>query len=59
MPGVLGGGYVDMIANLIYAKAMQSFDHPFAAAAAMVTLLVSGLTVYLLQKFFRLVTPRT
>ena len=48
-----------MIANLIYAKAMQSFDHPFAAAAAMVTLLVSGLTVYLLQKFFRLVTPRT
>ncbi|MGE0338877.1 MAG: ABC transporter permease [Xanthobacteraceae bacterium] len=59
VPGVLGGGYVDMIANLIYAKAMQSFDHPFAAAAAMVTLLVSGLTVYLLQKFFRLVTPRT
>ena len=59
VPGVLGGGYVDMIANLIYAKAMQSFDHPFAAAAAMVTLVVSGLTVYLLQKFFRLVTPRT
>jgi ABC-type spermidine/putrescine transport system permease subunit I len=59
VPGVLGGGYVDMIANLIYAKAMQSFDHPFAAAAAMVTLLVSGLTIYLLQKAFRLATPRT
>jgi putative spermidine/putrescine transport system permease protein len=59
VPGVLGGGYVDMIANLIYAKAMQSFDHPFAAAAAMVTLLISGLTIYLLQKAFRLATPRT
>ncbi len=59
VPGVLGGGYVDMIANLIYAKAMQSFDHPFAAAAAMVTLLISGATIYLLQKFFRLATPRT
>lgn len=58
VPGILGGGYVDMIANLIYAKAMQSFDYPFAAAAAVVTLLVSGLTVYLLQKFFRLATPR-
>lgn len=59
VPGVLGGGYVDMIANLIYAKAMQSFDHPFAAAAAMVTLLISGFTIYLLQKTFRLATPRT
>jgi len=59
VPGILGGGYVDMIANLIYAKAMQSFDHPFAAAAAVVTLLISGTTIYLLQKFFRLATPRT
>ena len=59
VPGVLGGGYVDMIANLIYAKAMQSFDHPFAAAAAVVTLLVSGMTIYLLQKSFRLLSPRT
>lgn len=58
VPGVLGGGYVDMIANLIYAKAMQSFDHPFAAAAAVVTLLISGTTIYLLQKSFRLATPR-
>lgn len=59
VPGVLGGGYIDMIANLIYAKAMQSFDHPFAAAAAVVTLLVSGVTIYLLQKAFRLAMPRT
>jgi len=59
VPGILGGGYVDMIANLIYAKAMQSFDHPFAAAAAVVTLLVSATTIYLLQKSFRVLSPRT
>jgi putative spermidine/putrescine transport system permease protein len=59
VPGILGGGYVDMIANLIYAKAMQSFDHPFAAATAVVTLVVSGLTIYLLQKSFRVLSPRT
>lgn len=58
VPGVLGGGYVDMMANLIYAKAMQSFDHPFAAAAAMVMLAVSLAAIYLLQKMFRLITPR-
>lgn len=58
MPGILGGGYVDMMANLIYAKAMNSFDYPFAAAAATVMLFVSGLAIYLLQKGFRLVIPR-
>ncbi len=58
VPGVLGGGYVDMMANLIYAKAMQSFDYPFAGAAAIVMLLVSAGGIYLLQKTFRLVTPR-
>jgi putative spermidine/putrescine transport system permease protein len=58
VPGALGGGYFDMMANLIYAKAMQSFDHPFAAAAAMVMLAVSLAAIYLLQKLFRLITPR-
>jgi putative spermidine/putrescine transport system permease protein len=58
VPGALGGGYVDMMANLIYAKAMQSFDHPFAAAAAMVMLAVSLAAIYLLQKMFRRLTPR-
>lgn len=57
VPGILGGGYVDMIANLIYAKAMRSFDHPFAATAAVVVLVVSGSAIYLLQKGFRLLTP--
>lgn len=59
IPGILGGGYVDMMANLIYAKAMNSFDYPLAAAAATVMLAVSGLAIYLLQKTFRLVMPRT
>lgn len=59
IPGILGGGYVDMMANLIYAKAMNSFDYPFAAAAATVMLAVSGLATYLLQKGFRLIIPQT
>lgn len=59
IPGILGGGYVDMMANLIYTKAMNSFDYPFAAAAATVMLGVSGLAIYLLQKTFRMVMPRT
>lgn len=58
VPGVLGGGYVDMMANLIYAKAMQSFDYPFAAAAAMIMLVVSALGVYALQKILRMLSPR-
>ena len=58
VPGALGGGYFDMMANLIYAKAMQSFDHPFAAAAAMLMLAVSLAAIYLVQKLFRLITPR-
>lgn len=59
VPGILGGGYVDMVANLIYAKAMGSFDYPFAAAAAMIMLVISGVAVYLLQRAFRLVMPRS
>lgn len=57
VPGALGGGYFDMMANLIYAKAMQSFDYPFAAAAAMVMLIVSASGIYLLQKTFRALMP--
>lgn len=52
VPGLLGGGYVDMIANLIYNKAMQSFEYAFASAAAVITLVVSGTAVYLLNSVF-------
>lgn len=58
VPSVLGGGYVDMIANLIYDKAMNSFNYPFAAAAAVVTLLVATGLIYCMQKLFSVVTPR-
>ena len=56
VPGLLGGGYVDMIANLIYNKAMQSFEYAFASAAAVITLIVSGTAVYLLNSVFARLT---
>ena len=52
VPGLLGGGYSDMIANLIYNKAMRSFEYGFAAATAVITLLVSGGIVYTLNSLF-------
>lgn len=52
VPGLLGGGYSDMIANLIYKKAMQSFEYTFAAAAAVITLIVAALLIFALQKGF-------
>lgn len=58
VPGVLGGGYVDMAANLIYAKAMGSFDYPFAAAAAMIMLVIAGAAIYVLQRAFRFALPK-
>lgn len=52
VPGLLGGGYSDMIANLIYKKAMQSFEYTFSAAAAVITLIVAALIIFTLQKGF-------
>ncbi|HEY8370634.1 MAG TPA: ABC transporter permease [Thermodesulfobacteriota bacterium] len=52
IPGLLGGGYFEMIANLIYDKAMGAQDYPFAAASAMVTLVVTATLVYGLQRAF-------
>jgi putative spermidine/putrescine transport system permease protein len=56
VPGMLGGGYADMIANLIYNKAMRSFEYGFAAAAAVVTLVVSAAIVYGLNRSFARMT---
>lgn len=50
IPGLLGGGYFEMIANLVYDKAMSAQDYPFAAAAAMITFAVTAVVVYALQK---------
>jgi ABC-type spermidine/putrescine transport system permease subunit I len=52
VPGLLGGGYSDMIANFIYNKAMRSFEYSFAAAAAVITLLLSALIVFTLNTLF-------
>jgi len=52
-PSLLGGGHVDMIANLIFDRAMNTQDYPFASAAAMVSLLLTLIIVYLLQSGFR------
>lgn len=52
VPGLLGGGYADMIANLIYNKAMRSFEYTFASAAAVITLILSALIVFTLNKVF-------
>jgi putative spermidine/putrescine transport system permease protein len=52
VPGLLGGGYADMIANLIYNKAMRSFEYTFASAAAVITLILSALIVFSMNKLF-------
>jgi putative spermidine/putrescine transport system permease protein len=40
-PALLGGGFVDMIANEIYDEAMNMFRVPLAAASATILLVVS------------------
>lgn len=52
VPGLLGGGYADMIANFIYNKAMRSFEYSFASATAVITLVLSALIVFALNTMF-------
>jgi putative spermidine/putrescine transport system permease protein len=56
MPGLLGGGYSDMIANLIYNKAMISFEYTFSSAIAVITLVISALIVFSLNILFARIT---
>jgi ABC-type spermidine/putrescine transport system permease subunit I len=58
MPGLLGGGYADMIANLIYNKSMRSFEYTFSSAAAVITLAVAAMIVYLLNSIFARITSQ-
>src|SRR5262249_53308165 len=46
MPGMLGGGYFNMIANLIQEQAMAVLDKRFASAISIVLLIVTVGTVY-------------
>ncbi len=41
MPGMLGGGYFNMVANFIQEQAMAVLDKPFACAISIVLLLVT------------------
>jgi ABC-type spermidine/putrescine transport system permease subunit I len=58
IPALLGGGYYDFVANLIYSKAMGAMDYPLSSAMAMTMLVVSGVIVYGLQKAFGWLSPR-
>ena len=54
VPGLLGGGYFDMVANFIYDQALSVLNVPFAAAVAMVMLVITlGLVVVLNRLFQR------
>ncbi len=53
VPGLLGGGYFDMVANFIYDQALGVLDVPFAAAVAMVMLVIILGLVVLLNKVFQ------
>ena len=57
IPALLGGGYYDMVANLIYSKAMSAMDYPLAAAIAMTMLVISCMLVYGAQKAFGRLSP--
>ncbi len=58
IPALLGGGYYDLVANLIYSKAMGAMDYPLSSAIAMTMLVISGVLVYSLQKAFAWLSPR-
>jgi putative spermidine/putrescine transport system permease protein len=49
MPGMLGGGYFNMIANLIQEQAMAVLDKRFASAIALVLLLITLLTLFVIH----------
>jgi ABC-type spermidine/putrescine transport system permease subunit I len=57
IPALLGGGYYDMVANLIYSKAMGAMDYPLSAAIAMTMLVISCVIVYGAQKAFGWLSP--
>ena len=43
MPGLLGGGYFDMVANVIYDQAMEVRDQSFAAALSILAVPAAAL----------------
>lgn len=53
VPGLLGGGYYDMVANFIYDQALGVLNVPFAAAVAMITLMITLALVAGLNRLFQ------
>jgi ABC-type spermidine/putrescine transport system permease subunit I len=49
MPGMLGGGYFNMVANVIQEQAMAVLDRPFASAISIVLLLITLITLYVIH----------
>jgi putative spermidine/putrescine transport system permease protein len=49
MPGMLGGGYFNMIANFIQEQAMAVLDKRFASAISIVLLLITLITLYVIH----------
>jgi ABC-type spermidine/putrescine transport system permease subunit I len=49
MPGMLGGGYFDMIANFIQQQIMAVLDTPFASAISITLLLVTLPSLYIIN----------
>ena len=52
VPGLLGGGYYDMVANFICDQALSVLNIPFASAVAMVMLAITLFLVIGLNKLF-------
>ena len=52
VPGLLGGGYYDMVANFICDQALGVLNIPFASAVAMVMLAITLFLVIGLNKLF-------
>jgi putative spermidine/putrescine transport system permease protein len=51
MPGLLGGGYFDMAANVIYDQAMEVRDRGFASAMSIGLLLVTIAVLYVMNRW--------
>ena len=49
MPGMLGGGYFNMIANVIQEQAMAVLDKRFAAAISIILLTITLLVLYVIH----------
>jgi ABC-type spermidine/putrescine transport system permease subunit I len=49
MPGMLGGGYFNMIANVIQEQAMAVLDKRFAAAISIILLIITLATLFVIN----------